>query len=260
MNLKMGALQLDSDDDSPQVSESDFLDIHRNYFQENHDMPATFDKFDCMSMHPQFEAPSQVEQHKMGMTERKVQIARLKDWVTELEKMSQPSSHSSEKEEKAQQKVTEPTQSVKQLVCSHILVMHIDVWVGGEDGTDVELALVKMNTDTPFKIVLEILRDQHPLKALKQKSTGWYIFDSDTPACLGFKDGEELVFIQQNDELMFMLDATMDEVTVWRGKDSRISWMEPGNQQPSSEGQWPPGGSWPSSGGQSPSSGGEWPY
>ncbi|KAH0289865.1 hypothetical protein KCU62_g4033, partial [Aureobasidium sp. EXF-3399] len=104
----------------------------------------------------------------------------------------------------------------------HPLVMRIDVWVGGGHGTDAELALVKMNPDTPFKAVLEGLRRHHPLKALKQKDTGRYIFESDTPAHLGVKDGEEFVFVQQNDEPDFMLDATMEGVKCWTGKDSRV--------------------------------------
>ncbi|KAG9697077.1 hypothetical protein KCU95_g261, partial [Aureobasidium melanogenum] len=256
MNLKMGALQLESDDDSLHVSESDFLDVPRDRFQENHDTPTTFVKLDM----PQLaEAPSKVEQHKMDMTELKAEIARLNTRATELEKMSQPSSGSTEAEGKPLQEPTEPTQAVNQSIPDHPLVMHIDVWVGGEDGTDVELALVKMNPDTPFKIVLEILRDQHPLKALKQKSTGRWIFDSDTPACLGLKNGEELVFIQQEEEPKFMLDATMDEAPVWRGKDSRISWTDPEEQWTEPEVAWPPGEPWPSSGGQWPSSGGVWP-
>lgn len=102
--------------------------------------------------------------------------------VTGLEKKLQAASGNTEEEEKALQKLTEPTRTVKQVICSHTLVMRIDVWVGGEDGTDVELALVKMNSDTPFKVILKELRQQHPLKALKQKSTGKHIFDSDTPA------------------------------------------------------------------------------
>ncbi|KAG9528517.1 hypothetical protein KCU93_g4219, partial [Aureobasidium melanogenum] len=146
-----------------------------------------------------------------AIVEQQEEIARLNTRLAELEEVSQLSS----------------TKHISD--CP--IVMRIDVWVGGEDGTDVELALVKMNPDTPFKIVLETLRDQHPLKALKQKSTGRWIFDSDTPASLGFRDGEELVFIQQHDEPMFMLDASMDETTCWRGKDSRVSWREP-------EGEW----------------------
>ncbi|KAG9646063.1 hypothetical protein KCU95_g5063, partial [Aureobasidium melanogenum] len=144
-----------------------------------------------------------------AIVEQKEEIARLNTRLAELEEVSQLS-------------------SVKN-ISDGPLVMRIDVWVGGDDGTDIELALVKMNPDTPFKVVLKTLRDQHPLKALKQKSTGRWIFDSDTPASLGFKDGEELVFIRQHDEPMFMLDATTDDAECWRGKDSRISWREPDN-------------------------------
>jgi len=39
---------------------------------------------------------------------------------------------------------------------------------------------------------------------------------------LGLKDGEELFFIQQNDEPMYMLDATIDGAECWKGKDSRV--------------------------------------
>ena len=71
------------------------------------------------------------------------------------------------------------TGAVMHSTSGHPLVMRIDVLV---DSTDAELALVKMNPDTPFKAVLEDLRRHHPLKALKQKDTGRYIFESDTPA------------------------------------------------------------------------------
>ncbi|KAG9727299.1 hypothetical protein KCU73_g12667, partial [Aureobasidium melanogenum] len=161
--------------------------------------------------HEQVKTATKLAVREKAIVEQQEEIARLNTRLAELEEVSQLSS--------------------TKHISDRPLVMRIDVWVGGEDGTDVELALVKMNPDTPFKIVLETLRDQHPLKALKQKSTGRWIFDSDTPASLGFRDGEELVFIQQHDEPMFMLDASMDETTCWRGKDSRVSWREP-------EGEW----------------------
>jgi hypothetical protein len=39
---------------------------------------------------------------------------------------------------------------------------------------------------------------------------------------LGVKDGEELVFVQQDDEPMYMMDAIMDGSQGWRAKDSRV--------------------------------------
>ncbi|KAG9523002.1 hypothetical protein KCV07_g2635, partial [Aureobasidium melanogenum] len=148
--------------------------------------------------HEQVKTATKLAVREKAIVEQQEEIARLNTRLAELEEVSQLS-------------------SVKN-ISDGPLVMRIDVWVGGGDGTDIELALVKMNPDTPFKIVLEILRDQHPLKALKQKSTGRYIFDSDTPASLGSRDGEELVFIQQHDEPMFMLDATTDDADCWREK------------------------------------------
>lgn len=179
------------------------------------------------------------EQHA-EIAEQKVEIARLSVQVAELQGVPESPSDNDEVEEQALRQLTDHTGVVEHLTSGHPLVMRIDVWVGGAYGTDTELALVKMNPETPFKAILEDLRRHHPLKALKQKDTGRYIFESDTPAYvsifpfprglylhadgfqLGFKDGEELDFIQQSNEPMFMLDATMEGVKSWRGKDSRV--------------------------------------
>jgi hypothetical protein len=39
---------------------------------------------------------------------------------------------------------------------------------------------------------------------------------------LGLKNEEELVFIQQADEPMYMFDATVEDAKSWRGHDSRV--------------------------------------
>ena len=52
------------------------------------------------------------------------------------------------------------------------------------------------------------------------------------------------VFIQQEEEPMFMLDATMDEAPVWRGKDSRISWTNPEGQWTEPEVEWSSSQGW----------------
>ncbi|KAI5240578.1 hypothetical protein E4T43_06012 [Aureobasidium subglaciale] len=99
------------------------------------------------------------------------------------------------------------------------LIMRIAVWIGG---TETEGALVKMNPDTPYKVVLESLRLRHPHKVLKQRTTGRLIFDSDTPAYLGVEDGEEFDFIQYSGEPMFMFDATITGTQAWRGKNGMV--------------------------------------
>lgn len=44
-----------------------------------------------------------------------------------------------------------------------------------------EVALIKMNPDTPFQSVLKSLRKSHPRKVLQVEVTGRFVFDSDTP-------------------------------------------------------------------------------
>lgn len=48
--------------------------------------------------------------------------------------------------------------------------------------TETELCLVKMYPDTPFKGVLERLRQDHPRKQLKIEKTGTFVFETDSPA------------------------------------------------------------------------------
>jgi hypothetical protein len=182
----------------------------------------------------------EIAEQKAKIVEQKSEVCRLKARITELESVPESSSVNAEEKDDAIAKSLEHTEAPEPCTSGQPLVMRIVVRVGGVDGNDTELALVKMNPDTPFKAVLEDLRRQHPRKALKQKSTGGYIFESDTPAyvsisfpfChsvlhadnfqLGVKNGEELVFIQQNDEPMYMLDATVDDAKSWKAKGSRI--------------------------------------
>lgn len=128
------------------------------------------------------EQQAEIAHQKTKIVEQKVEFARLGIHIAELQGMPKPFSDNKEDEKKALEDLVEHTGSVVHSTLGHPLVMRIDVWVGGEHGTDVELALVKMNPDTPFKAVLEELHRHHPLKALKQKNTGRYIFESDTPA------------------------------------------------------------------------------
>lgn len=117
------------------------------------------------------EQQAEIAEQKTKIVVQEVEIARLKIRYGEIRVP-----------EFSPEDFVEPIGAVKHLSSGHPLVMRIDVWVGGEHGTDTELALVKMNPDTPFKTVLEDLRHNHPLMALKQKDTGRYIFESDTPA------------------------------------------------------------------------------
>jgi hypothetical protein len=186
------------------------------------------------------EQQAEIAEQKAKIAEQKSEICRLKARITELETVPKSLSVNAEEKEDALAKPIEHTEAPEPCTSGQPLVMRIVVWVGGVDGTDTELALVKMNPDTTFKAVLKDLRRQHPRKALKQKSTGGYIFESDTPAyvsissffcCsflhadnfqLGVKNGEELVFVQQNDEPMYMLDATVDDPKSWKAKGSRV--------------------------------------
>lgn len=115
-------------------------------------------------------------------TEQRAEIVRLNAKLAELQAVSEGLLDNAGDKEATIEELVEHTNAAKQFTSGHPLVMRIDVWVGGEQGTDTELALVKMNPDTPFKVVLEDLRHHHPLMALKQKDTGRYIFESDTPA------------------------------------------------------------------------------
>jgi len=115
-------------------------------------------------------------------TEQRAEIDRLNSKLAELHAVSERLPDNAGDKEATIEELIEHTDAAKQFTSGHPLVMRIDVWVGGEHGTDTELALVKMNPDTPFKVVLEDLRHHNPLMALKQKDTGRYIFESDTPA------------------------------------------------------------------------------
>lgn len=117
------------------------------------------------------EQQAEIAEQKTKIVVQEVEIARLKIRYGEIRVP-----------DFSPEDFVEPIEAVKHLSSGQPLVMRIDVWVGGEHGTDTELALVKMNPDTPFKTVLEDLRHNHPLMALKQKDTGRYIFESDTPA------------------------------------------------------------------------------
>lgn len=183
---------------------------------------------------------AEIAEQKAEIAEQKAEIARLNAKLAELQEVPESSPGDAREEEDLIEELIQPTDGIEHSTSDHPLVMRIVVWVGGEHGTDTELALVKMKPDTWFKAVLEDLRGHHPLKALKQKNTGRWIFETDTPAhvsnllffCdpylyannlqLGVKDGEELVFIQQADEPMYMLDTTIDGAECWRGKDSRV--------------------------------------
>ena len=186
------------------------------------------------------EQQAEIAEQKTEIVEHKAEIARLNAKLAELQEVPESSEESAGEKEDEIGELIEHTNTVEHSTSDSPLVMRIVVWVGGENGTDTELALAKMNPDTSFKAVLEDLRGHHPLKALKQKNTGRWIFETDTPAhvsnllffCgpylytnnlqLGLKDGEELVFIQQADEPMYMLDTTIDGAECWRGKDSRV--------------------------------------
>jgi hypothetical protein len=177
---------------------------------------------------------AEIAEEQAEVTKQKAENYYLNGRVAAFETLLMLSREETRKKEEALAELIERSASCQPLV------VRIVVWVGGEDGTDTETALVKMKPDSSFKAVLEDLRRYHPLKALKQKSTGKYIFDSDTPAyvsnpfsstdsCLranrlqlGLEDGEELEFIQQNDEPMYMMDAIMNGSQGWRARDSRV--------------------------------------
>ncbi|CAD0107674.1 unnamed protein product, partial [Aureobasidium uvarum] len=164
---------------------------------------------------------TEIAEHKAEVDEYKAEIARLRTKIAELQ-VSEPSSDSVEEKERAHEGSIEHSETVEHCKCYCPLIMRITVWVGGASGKDTDLALVKMDPDTPFKAVLEDMRRHHPLKVLRQKSTGRYIFDSDTPSDLAMKNEEELDFIQECGEPLYMLDATTDGAKSWRGKNSRI--------------------------------------
>ncbi|CAD0083399.1 unnamed protein product [Aureobasidium vineae] len=180
-----------------------------------------------------------IAKQKTEIAEHKAEIARLNTRVAELQ-VSQPLPDSTEEKERALEESIEHSEAAGHCMCDCPLVMRITVWVSGASGKDTEFALVKMDPDTSFKAVLKDLRRHHPLKALRQKSTGRWIFDSDTPTdvsillsfrspCLcaddlklAMKDEEKLNFIQECGEPLYMLDATTDGAKCWRGKNSRI--------------------------------------
>jgi hypothetical protein len=119
---------------------------------------------------------AEIAEEKAEVTKQKAENYRLSGRLVAFEEVLKLSRAETRQKENALADL------IEQYASRQSLVVRIVVWVGGEDGTDTETALVKMDPDTSFKAVLEDLRRHHPLKALKQKSTGRYIFDSDTPA------------------------------------------------------------------------------
>ena len=70
-----------------------------------------------------------------------------------------------------------------------------------------EVALIKMNPNTPFKSVLENLRHGHPRKVLKVEVTGRFVFESDTPDHVSHM-------------ILFLIDSGAD-VCSWASKMER---------------------------------------
>jgi predicted nucleic acid-binding Zn-ribbon protein len=125
---------------------------------------------------------AEVAEGKAQVTEQKARVSRLNAKLAELQTVPQSLSINAGEGKGVLEELTEHAEAVKHSASGQPLVMRVSVWVGGVDGTDTELALIKMNPDTSFKAVLDDLRRHHPLMALKQKDTGRYIFESDTPA------------------------------------------------------------------------------
>ncbi|KAI5210124.1 hypothetical protein E4T39_00444 [Aureobasidium subglaciale] len=155
-----------------------------------------------------------------GIQNHKAYIARLNHQIAALKEEAR--SQSEKIDQEGREDSIKLTDALKHEDPVQPLIMRIAVWVGGTEGTATEDALVKMSPDTPYKTVLESLRLHHPQKVLKQRSTGRFIFDSDTPAYLGVEDGEEFDFIQESGEPMFIFDATMTDTRAWRGKNGKV--------------------------------------
>jgi hypothetical protein len=128
------------------------------------------------------EQQAEIAEQKVKIAGQKSEVSRLNTKLAELQTLPESTSVIAGEEEDAHAESIEHTEAPEPCTSGQPLVMRIVVWVGGEDGTDTELALVKMNPDTQFKAILEDLRHHHPRMALKQKNTERYIFDSDTPA------------------------------------------------------------------------------
>ncbi|KAI5247034.1 hypothetical protein E4T42_06166 [Aureobasidium subglaciale] len=155
-----------------------------------------------------------------GIQDHKACIARLNNQIAALKAEARSRSEKDEQERRLEYIKQMSAPKHKDLV--QPLIMRIAVWIGGIGGIETEGALVKMNPDTPYKVVLASLRLHHPHKVLKQRTTGRLIFDSDTPAYLGVEDGEEFDFIQENGEPMFMFDTTITGSQAWRGKNGMV--------------------------------------